>query len=554
MSNKVLLGGAVFLLSLLAVSCEQEEKAPAEVAITTKISLQSYRNAAGEFVSPRFQLGDQVRLQDTSNGETDVQGPVSAGSNLSSFGFTLKSASDGDCLAAVYPSEADVSFNGMTASYSIPEKQDGNDISLPMIGWTTYSEDSFSGHSIRLSAYMSLVRGVLQKGSYSVQKAVLTANGGENLAGATRLDMNNGTCEASSSSVTVTFPTPLDCRTSVRYVSFFVVPGSFKNGFTVTFYTDEGEQIQSENTKPVTLGPGSVFDTDPASMGRQLLAAGGTKVYLFEEKLSRAARDYKAGLIWEWDSSTETAKLSRPDHIDDAKPVYDNKKLLITSSYSWCALVDIETKNLDFYATGLTNAHSAEILPGDRIVVACAEGYIAIYDKSRSNVQIAQYPLTSAHGVVWSEKKQRLYAIGGTSLQIYRLNEEWNTAPALVLEKTVSSSGFVTGMHDMTAVDDNTLIIGGNKLAFFDVNTERFTGIPSYNSVAGFKSVNYNSASGEMYYTYAWQNYSEGGYNWSSHWIRYTDNLNNSFSPSIEAQGIIRVEDINMYKVRVFAW
>ena len=167
---------------------------------------------------------------------------------------------------------------------------------------------------------------------------------------------------------------------------------------------------------------------------------------------------------------------------------------------------------------------------------------------------IASYPLASAHGVVWCEKTRRLYAIGGSSLQVYKLNDAWTTSPALVLEKTISSKGFVTGMHDMTAVDDHTLIIGGNKLAFFDVTTEKFTPVNAYNTVAGFKSVNYNPSTREFYYTYAWTGYAEGSYDWSSHWIRYTDNIENSFSPSIPAQGIIRVEDINMYKVRVFNW
>ncbi len=554
MNFKGIIGRTCFLLLLVATACGQEEKTPAEVTVTTKIALQSYRSATGAFISPVFNQGDQVRLVDITNGESDVKPPINMGGSQSSFLFSLKNAAAGDLLAAVFPSEASASFKEHSVSYTIPDKQDGKDLSIPMIGWASHSGDTYSGNSIRLDARMALVRAAVQKGSYSIQKAVLTANSGENLAGAVSLDMDKGTYAASASSVTVTLQTPLDCRREAQTVPFFVAPGSYKTGLTVTFHTDDGKQIVSKVTDPVSLGSGSVFSTDPASAGRQLVAAGGTKVYLFDEKLAREARDYKAGLIWEWDSSKEAGKLSRPDHIDDAKPVYDNKKMLVTSSFAWCALVDIETKNLEFYATGLTNAHSAEILPDGRIAVACAEGYVALYDKSNSNLRIADYPLTSAHGVVWSEKKQRLYAIGASSLQIYKLNDDWKTRPALVLEKTISSTGFVTGMHDMTAVDENTLIIGGNKLAFFDINAERFTGIQAYNGVAGFKSVNYNATTGEMYYTYAWENYSEGAYTWSSHWIRYTDNLQNSFSPTKDAQGIIRVEDINMYKVRVFSW
>ena len=545
---------AGLLAAALAVSCDREEKQPEETVIKTNVTLLSYRNAGGSFVSPVLTADDRVKLLDIASGESDIKGPASRGGNSSSFLFAMKKVSAGDRLAGIYPADASVSFQGNSFSFTLPEAQDGTDITVPMVGWTTHSGDAYAGNSLKLEARTALLRATVQKGAYAIRKAVLKANGGENLAGGVTVDMDKGTCAASSPTVTVTFQTPLDCRAEAGTIPFFVAPGTFNSGVTVTYYTDDGQEIESKTSDPVKLAAGTVFDTVPASSGRRLIAAGGTKVYLFDEKPARQAKDYKAGLIWEWDSSAEAAKLSRPDHIDDAKPVYDNKKLLVTRSYSWCALVDIETKNLDFYATGLTNAHSAEILPDDRIAVACADGFVALYDKSRSDVQIANYPLKSAHGVVWNRKKQRLYAIGGSSLQIYKLNDTWKTSPGLVLEKTVSSSGFVTGMHDMTAVDENTLIIGGNKLAFFDVNTEAFTSIPAYSGVAGFKSVNYNAASGELYYTYAWENYSEGNYTWSSHWIRYTDNLKNTFSPSIPAQGIIRVEDINMYKVRVFNW
>ena len=555
MRSKTLLWIAGAVAALLPVACNKNgTDKPA--ASQMQISVKARRNAAGVTVPFAFTATDAFKLVDVTSGSSDIREPMNKGLPQSFFVFSLGKAAVGDLLVAYSPVDAPVEIEGSSVSFRIPENQDGSDIVFPYIGWTKYSGDSYAGDAISAESHAAVIRASIQKGSYSVVKAVLKANGGEKIAGKVTVDTGSKRYTPSAAEVTVTLPSPLDCRSASQSVPFFVAPVNLAGGITLTFFTDDGKQVESKVSTPVNLSSGAVFDTDPASVGRQLIAAGGTKVYIFDEKMARDAGNYKAGLVWEWDSNKEKAKLSRPDHIDDAKPVMDNKKLLVTSSYAWCALVDIETKGLDFYATGLSGAHSAEILPGDRIAVACSDGgdFVALYDKSRPNALIASYPLVSAHGVVWCEKTKRLYAIGGTTLQVYKPNADWDNNPALILEKTISSSGFVSGMHDMTAVDENTLIIGGNKLAFFDITTEKFSAVTAYNKVAGFKSVNYNPSSGEFYYTYAWENYSEGDYTWSSHWIRYTDNLSNSFSPSLPAQGIIRVEDINMYKVRVFNW
>ena len=61
-------------------------------------------------------------------------------------------------------------------------------------------------------------------------------------------------------------------------------------------------------------------------------------------------------------------------------------------------------------------SHSADMLPGNRIVVANSTNprgnSIEIYDISRSNECIWRDSLYSGHGVVWSEKYQSLFALG----------------------------------------------------------------------------------------------------------------------------------------------
>jgi hypothetical protein len=357
---------------------------------------------------------------------------------------------------------------------------------------------------------------------------------------------------ASASTITVNFATPINCREENANVAIEVAPVSLSKGFTITFTTDGGDKIEYSTSDPVTFTCDDVFRTDPASSGRMLIACGSNKVYIFDEALARASGNYKDGLIWEWDASTAKSVIGgNMDHIDDAKPVNDNKQILVTSSYNWAALVDIATKKVLWYATGVTGAHSAEILPGNLIAVACSGEHVMLFDASMPNKKLAQYDLGSAHGVVWMESVQRLYAIGGTTLQKYRV-----LGNALSLDQTFDTKSAVTGLHDMTKYDSNTLIMTGSRAALFNVNTNTFTNIPHFNGFVGMKSINCNPDTGEVYYTFGAEGLSEGSYTWSSHWIRYSDNYMAATpgGQTLAVDGYIRVEDINMYKVRVFSW
>ena len=177
---------------------------------------------------------------------------------------------------------------------------------------------------------------------------------------------------------------------------------------------------------------------------------------------------------------------------------------------------------------------------------------VKLYSRKTSNVEIGSYPLNSAHGVVWSDKTQRLYAIGGTTLQIYQLLNADTSAPSLKLERTVATGGYVSGLHDMTAVDENTLVLAGNKAALLNLTTLQFTQLTHFNGFAGIKSLNYNPSTGEAYYTYGWEGHSEGSYDWSTHTIRYTNDV--FANDGGVDKKTIKVSDINMYKARVFRW
>ena len=68
-----------------------------------------------------------------------------------------------------------------------------------------------------------------------------------------------------------------------------------------------------------------------------------------------------------------------------------------------------------------------------------------------------------------------------------------------------------------------------------------------FSGSASIKSLNYNGETGEIWYTDA--TIPEGSESWSSQKIRYSTNKDGS-----SADRIIKVPDMDMYKVRVRQW
>jgi hypothetical protein len=88
---------------------------------------------------------------------------------------------------------------------------------------------------------------------------------------------------------------------------------------------------------------------------------------------------------------------------DDCKPVDGGSKILISSSSGGCALVERPSGKAIWYAQ-VPNAHSLELLPRSRIIVASsvhAQGNrLVLFDLDHSDQPIWSTLLVSAHGVV----------------------------------------------------------------------------------------------------------------------------------------------------------
>lgn len=291
-----------------------------------------------------------------------------------------------------------------------------------------------------------------------------------------------------------------------------------------------------------------------------LLLGGSSTVALVKTAGMKEGDPYTSNIISRWDArsfaSTIGLSADKMDHIDECKPVTTpdgQRRILVTSSYGWTVMLDEELNPL-FHTTGTTNAHSAELINGRWVVVACSSGgdELRIYDGNRSTLLKFRTDLPSAHGAVWMEEEQRLYAIGGQTLYVYTLDyrvrpsgEKDENYPMLVLEKTITTPQ--NGLHDLTRVDAHTLCVSGKRSRLFDTATGTFSEIPLFDRSTALKSVTYSKELNRVWYTDA--TVPEGDYSWSTHTVRFSDN------PSGSADTFtFSVPDLNLYKVRVVSW
>lgn len=190
----------------------------------------------------------------------------------------------------------------------------------------------------------------------------------------------------------------------------------------------------------------------------QLMVCGDTQVIIFDVAQSK---DTTPHVIWRWDATkaSDLPTAYREKYfatVDDCKPVDSGKKILITSSSSGVALVERASKKVLFYAQ-VGNAHSAEWLPNNRIVVAGSTNAngnrLEVFDIAQSEKPLFRDSLYSGHGVVWDAERQLLYALGFDELRAYSLQGWSSDAPSLKRENTWKIPG--ESGHDLMYVPNN---------------------------------------------------------------------------------------------------
>lgn len=239
---------------------------------------------------------------------------------------------------------------------------------------------------------------------------------------------------------------------------------------------------------------------------RELVACGDDKVLIID-LLNSNGEDVK--ILWEWiageadDLSPEMKKHMVP--TDDCKPVDNGKKILVTSSGGGVVLIDRQTKKSLFWAR-VPMAHSAELLPGGRVVVALsthgAGNSLEIYDIKKPDVMLFRDSLYSGHGVVWIASRERLYALGYNELREYSLVNWDSDSPGLQLVRQWQTPD--NGGHDLTIVSASELLLTTtNSVWRFDLKTGQFSPFEMIEDNKDIKSVNLNPRTRELIYTKA---------------------------------------------------
>lgn len=247
--------------------------------------------------------------------------------------------------------------------------------------------------------------------------------------------------------------------------------------------------------------------------------------------------------LWSWrakDHPELPATLANAFRTtDDCKPVHGGTKILISSSSGGCALVDYPAGKVTWYAS-VPNAHSIELLPGHRIIAAAsthAKGNrLMLFDLAKPDHLVWETPLHSAHGVIWDESRQWVWALGFDELRCYEL-QDWNSAtPAL---KLLASHRLPDdGGHDLLAVpgSDDLVLSTHKHVHLFDREKKTFRPHPELGDLPSVKCVSPHPDTGRVAYLRG------EGKNWWTSSIRL-----------LNPDGEIHLPGEKMYKARWLA-
>ena len=104
----------------------------------------------------------------------------------------------------------------------------------------------------------------------------------------------------------------------------------------------------------------------------ELIVCGWDEVFILDMSDSQNSRPRK---VWSWQAKDRmeftTEMRAKFNSTDECKPVNDGTQILVTSSGGGVALIERATGVVVFHAD-VPNAHSADILPNNKIAVAAS--------------------------------------------------------------------------------------------------------------------------------------------------------------------------------------
>lgn len=258
-----------------------------------------------------------------------------------------------------------------------------------------------------------------------------------------------------------------------------------------------------EGEGPTSLYNGSIIVPEQNSMSLMILKPELTDDW-----------NKSSSIIWSWNvksangvpSSEKTKYKSVFTNLSDVKRVVYNERVYLMfcgSHGNGIATLDMELKEVVYWANAGGSPHAIAGLPDGNMAVADAKGRIKLFCTSINNKPAAQeFVHAGAHGVVWDGKRELLWAWGGTKLQSYSYNNS-KLKPRLTPIKTyrLPSNWGDGGGHDLAPMQDtdNLLFSWRLGIGLFNIRTETFS---KYSDKGpNPKGLSHNPYRGEIIYT-----------------------------------------------------
>jgi hypothetical protein len=158
---------------------------------------------------------------------------------------------------------------------------------------------------------------------------------------------------------------------------------------------------------------------------------------------------------------------------------YGDVALAVCGNSYGCMVSYPEGKLLWRTEAAASNPHSIELMPNGVIAIASSSGGEVRFfttDKNLSRTASASVALEDAHGVLWDDEKQVLWAIGRTTLTAYRV--ALDGSKVTVTEQTDLRATIPSDWsHDLAPVygnKDALLVTTGTHVYQFDKSTKTF--------------------------------------------------------------------------------
>ena len=245
--------------------------------------------------------------------------------------------------------------------------------------------------------------------------------------------------------------------------------------------------------------------------------ASGGKIQIFPANVPTWNQH---NVLWEYDTKEGVDGLTMDfDHINDVKRVrYNNREhILIAGNGPGLALFDLHEERFVFsykprVPTGQRcsmkslSIHAAEMLPDGNFVVADPTGedrggasVRLIYGSPTQPTILQSLPFSGVHAVVYDNKRQLLWAWGGSKLKKYSYISAGKGSHLVQEGLSFKSPDYISAGHDMMPFGPDALIFNcAEGLGVFHIEHETFELLFGSIELQRGKAVDFNYKTGQI--------------------------------------------------------